>query len=117
MEGVVAGCLEKDPARRRQRIQNAVIELKLAGYTLARMSGQPARLDALRVAAVRGSIGRLSGAGTSLSPSGRRRVRAGTANPMGRRMAAILIVGAFLAVEIGRASCRERGEISGGAVS
>jgi len=31
MESVIAGCLEKDPARRRQRIQNAVIELKLAG--------------------------------------------------------------------------------------
>jgi Tol biopolymer transport system component len=31
LEGVIAGCLEKDPARRRQRIQNAVIELKLAG--------------------------------------------------------------------------------------
>lgn len=30
MEGVVAGCLAKDPAARRQRIQNAVIELKLA---------------------------------------------------------------------------------------
>ncbi len=30
MEGVIAGCMEKDPARRRQRVQNAVIELKLA---------------------------------------------------------------------------------------
>jgi eukaryotic-like serine/threonine-protein kinase len=30
MEGVIAGCLEKDPARRRQRIQNALIELKLS---------------------------------------------------------------------------------------
>jgi len=30
MEGVIAGCLAKDPAARRQRIQNAVIELKLA---------------------------------------------------------------------------------------
>ena len=28
---VIAGCLEKDPARRRQRVQNAVIELKLCG--------------------------------------------------------------------------------------
>src|ERR1039458_252003 len=28
MEGVIAGCLEKDPARRRQRIQNAVIDRK-----------------------------------------------------------------------------------------
>ncbi len=31
MEGVIAGCLEKDPSCRRQRIQNAVIELKLVG--------------------------------------------------------------------------------------
>ena len=37
MEGVVAGCLEKNPARRRQRIQNAVIELKLAGRAMPRM--------------------------------------------------------------------------------
>ncbi len=38
MEGVILGCLEKDPARRRQRIQNAVIELKLAGRTLPRLA-------------------------------------------------------------------------------
>jgi Tol biopolymer transport system component len=38
MEGVIAGCLEKDPARRRQRIQNAVIELKLAGRSLQRVA-------------------------------------------------------------------------------
>jgi Tol biopolymer transport system component len=38
MEGVIAGCLEKDPARRRQRIQNAVIELKLAGRSMQRMA-------------------------------------------------------------------------------
>ncbi len=31
LDSVIAGCLEKDPARRRQRVQNAVIELKLAG--------------------------------------------------------------------------------------
>jgi Tol biopolymer transport system component len=37
MEGVIAGCLEKDPAYRRQRIQNAVIELKLSGRSLPRM--------------------------------------------------------------------------------
>lgn len=34
MEGVIAGCLEKDPTRRRQRAQNAVVELKLAGRLL-----------------------------------------------------------------------------------
>jgi Tol biopolymer transport system component len=38
MEGVIAGCMEKDPAQRRQRVQNAVIELRLAGRSLARMS-------------------------------------------------------------------------------
>jgi len=38
MAGVIAGCLEKDPARRRQRIQNAVIELKLAGRSLPRIA-------------------------------------------------------------------------------
>src|ERR1019366_9442626 len=38
MEGVIAGCLEKDPACRRQRIQNAVIELKLAGRSMQRMA-------------------------------------------------------------------------------
>jgi Tol biopolymer transport system component len=38
MEGVIAGCIEKDPARRRQRIQNAVIELRLAGRSIPRFS-------------------------------------------------------------------------------
>jgi Tol biopolymer transport system component len=42
MEAVIAGCLEKDPARRRQRVQNAVIELKLAGGALPR-TGEAAR--------------------------------------------------------------------------
>ncbi|MCU1237526.1 MAG: domain protein beta Propeller [Candidatus Solibacter sp.] len=31
LDKVIAGCIEKDPARRRQRVQNAVIELKLGG--------------------------------------------------------------------------------------
>jgi Tol biopolymer transport system component len=38
MEGVIAGCLEKDRSRRRQRIQNAVTELKLAARTLPAIS-------------------------------------------------------------------------------
>jgi Tol biopolymer transport system component len=38
MEGVIAGCIEKDPGRRRQRVQNAVIELKLAGRSLSRLA-------------------------------------------------------------------------------
>ena len=42
MEGVIAGCLVKDPAQRRQRIRNAVVELKLAGQ-LARAAEQRAR--------------------------------------------------------------------------
>jgi Tol biopolymer transport system component len=41
MEGVIAGCMEKDPARRRQRVQNAVIELRLTGRSLARMPQAP----------------------------------------------------------------------------
>jgi Tol biopolymer transport system component len=43
MEGVIAGCLEKDPARRR-RIQNAVIELKAAGRPWQRMAEVPKQL-------------------------------------------------------------------------
>ena len=40
MEGVIASCLEKDPARRRQRVQNAVVELKLAGRSLTRLAAR-----------------------------------------------------------------------------
>jgi eukaryotic-like serine/threonine-protein kinase len=43
MEGVIAGCLEKDPARRRQRVQNAVLELKLAGRSAPRTGDGPLR--------------------------------------------------------------------------
>jgi len=106
MEGVVAGCLEKDPARRRQRIQNAVIELKLAGRAMARVGDPPARARTARpAAAVRDSLGRLSATGTALGRGGRQRVVAApletpprTATPVRSRLAAILIVGAFLAV-------------------
>jgi Tol biopolymer transport system component len=41
MEGVIAGCMEKDPAQRRQRVQNAVTELKLAGRSLPRLVETP----------------------------------------------------------------------------
>lgn len=34
MEGVIAGCLQKDRSRRRQRMQNAVLELRLAARAL-----------------------------------------------------------------------------------
>ena len=37
MEGAIAGCMQKDPGARRQRIQNAIIELKLAGRAAARI--------------------------------------------------------------------------------
>ena len=50
MEGVIAGCLEKDPAQRRQRVQNAVIELKLAGRTLPRSGEPPRRMPVRRTA-------------------------------------------------------------------
>jgi serine/threonine protein kinase len=46
MEGVIAGCLQKDPAGRRQRIQNAVTELKLAGRPALRTSPTPVRTTA-----------------------------------------------------------------------
>ena len=42
MEGVIAGCLAKDPGARRQRIQNAVIELKLASPGLHAKRPKPA---------------------------------------------------------------------------
>jgi eukaryotic-like serine/threonine-protein kinase len=38
MEPVIVGCLEKDPAKRRQRIQNAVSELKLAARALGKLT-------------------------------------------------------------------------------
>jgi eukaryotic-like serine/threonine-protein kinase len=38
MERVARDCLEKDPARRRQRVQNAVAELKLAARSLPRVA-------------------------------------------------------------------------------
>jgi Tol biopolymer transport system component len=38
MEGVIAGCMEKDPARRRQRVQNAVTELRLIGRSFPRLA-------------------------------------------------------------------------------
>jgi Tol biopolymer transport system component len=38
MEGVIAGCLQKDRALRRQRMQNAVLELRLAARALPGIS-------------------------------------------------------------------------------
>jgi Tol biopolymer transport system component len=41
MASVIAGCLEKNPASRRQRIQNAVIELRFASKAGGRPAGSP----------------------------------------------------------------------------
>ncbi|MEI9975786.1 MAG: hypothetical protein WDO73_29230 [Ignavibacteriota bacterium] len=48
MEGVIAGCMVKDPAQRRQRIQNAVIELRLAGAFVATYFTASAGCDEFR---------------------------------------------------------------------
>jgi Tol biopolymer transport system component len=48
LDGIIAGCLAKDPDRRRQRIQNALIELKLIARPLSRLSG-PAKQSGLAV--------------------------------------------------------------------
>jgi Tol biopolymer transport system component len=48
LEGVVTGCLLKDPAHRRQRVQNAVTELKLAARSLPRTGDAPRPRPALR---------------------------------------------------------------------
>jgi len=49
MEGVISGCLEKDPTARRQRIQNAVIELKFAGRGMRRATADPQALVPARL--------------------------------------------------------------------
>jgi hypothetical protein len=41
MAGVIAGCMEKSPGARRQRIQNAVIELRFASKAPGRSSAAP----------------------------------------------------------------------------
>jgi eukaryotic-like serine/threonine-protein kinase len=51
LDSVIAGCLEKDPARRRQRVQNAVIELKLAGHFPSHAAEAPRRETPRPVAA------------------------------------------------------------------
>ena len=43
MEGVIAGCIQKDPGKRRQRVQNAVLELRLAARSLPRLAKSSAR--------------------------------------------------------------------------
>jgi hypothetical protein len=51
LQDVIAGCLEKDRAQRRQRVRNAVIELKLAGRSLPRTGEAPRRLPERRAPA------------------------------------------------------------------
>jgi Tol biopolymer transport system component len=51
LEGVIVGCLEKDPGARRQRIQNAVIELKLSGGKASVLTEPPVRKTFARTAA------------------------------------------------------------------
>ncbi|HTS65629.1 MAG TPA: hypothetical protein VMH28_26585 [Candidatus Acidoferrales bacterium] len=46
IEGVAGGCLEKNPEQRRQRIQHAVIELKLGGRGFSKGAGAAARKEA-----------------------------------------------------------------------
>ena len=43
LDAVVEGCLQKDPQRRRQRIQNAVIELKLSAALADRPASVPSQ--------------------------------------------------------------------------
>ena len=85
LAGVIAGCLEKEPPRRRQRIQNAVIELRLAGRG-ATGAGDAPRRKATRpisaaVAACRPTAKGSTSAPTVFGiPSGRRKAwAAGTA--------------------------------------
>lgn len=61
-EGVVAGCLQKDPAQRRQRMQNAVIELKLSGRPGTRPSAhKPTAIRSMQGAPPRPGAENLSG--------------------------------------------------------
>jgi serine/threonine protein kinase len=67
MEGVIAGCMEKDPARRRQRVQNAVIELKLAGRALVR-PGKSEPCPAAAEAAPQAEVRQLTVVETDIRP-------------------------------------------------
>ncbi len=48
IQGVMAACLQKDPERRRQRMQNVVTELKLAGRVLPQLAAARRRGAAKR---------------------------------------------------------------------
>ena len=58
MEGVIASCLEKDPARRRQRVQNAVLELRLAARALPGLSkeARPPKVETAKRSATASSF-------------------------------------------------------------
>jgi len=48
IQGVVTACLQKDPDRRRQRMQNVVTELKFAGRVLPQLAAAQRRVTAKR---------------------------------------------------------------------
>jgi Tol biopolymer transport system component len=65
MEGVIASCIERDITRRRQRLQNAVTELKLSGRWLPRIMAAavapgPGTVTATPGAAAAGVVPRLT---------------------------------------------------------
>jgi eukaryotic-like serine/threonine-protein kinase len=105
MEGVLAGCLEKNPARRRQRIQNAVIELKLAGRALARLQ-EPAGPIRTSTSPAKATVAQMPSTGKPRinAPAARAALIARPrealhlAVPMRSRVAAIVILVSFLAV-------------------
>ncbi len=80
MKGVMDACLERDRSRRRQRIQNAVIELKMC-RTIARNAELMLRMRAL-------PPGEASAAGTSPAPAAVPVPRKRTAAPRGQTITA-----------------------------
>ena len=110
MEGVVAACIEKDPARRRQRVQNAVIELKLAGRTLTRLAdAQQSESRGARASGTRPAAAILQGEETEALPKRRRfaapieflDVRPAVPREGNQRLAMILLAVLALAVVAG----------------
>lgn len=101
LEGVVAGCLEKDPALRRQSIQNVVGALKL-GRVLARIGEPPPRPRIVRPEPVRHP--NASAAPAVISREQPRTATLptewtfGAPGPIRNRLAVLLLIGVCLAV-------------------